>query len=138
MGNETIQTVNCDQGQNTCQIKVPAPGVALVFFSDQALQESTPSSTATYATTAVTRTVSHFTYSVTFHFLTVRSEQLNTATVDASVLATSNGHGGKDRALGSTSKGSTGAASASHVIPSLTAMLSLFGGVVVLLKALSR
>ena len=57
-GNETVQTVNCDQGQNVCQIKVPAPGVALVFFSDQALQESSPTSTQTYATTAVTRTVS--------------------------------------------------------------------------------
>ncbi|CAL1698444.1 unnamed protein product [Somion occarium] len=118
-GNETIETINCDQGQNTCAIKVPAPGVALVFFSDQALQESEPSSTATFATTAVTRT-------------------LNTATIDAQVLATSNGHSGKDRALGSTSKGSTGAAPASHVIPSLTALFSLLAGVLVLFRAFTR
>ena len=57
-GEEFIETVACDQAANVCPIKVPAPAVALVFFNDQALQEITPTSTQTYATTAVTRTVS--------------------------------------------------------------------------------
>ena len=58
VGNESITTVQCDTTNNVCPIKVPAPAVALVFFNDQALQEITPTSTQTYATTAVTRTVS--------------------------------------------------------------------------------
>ncbi|PFH50113.1 glycoside hydrolase family 79 protein [Amanita thiersii Skay4041] len=91
MGNEDIQTVNCDQGANTCAIKVPAPSFALVFLTDNALVESGDNgkTTLTFSTTALTKTV-------------------NTATVDPSVLATSNGHGGPGsvRKLGSTSKGS--------------------------------
>ena len=58
-GSESILTVNCDQGSNTCTVKVPAPGFALVFMSDDALQQSAPQATATFATTAVTRTVSN-------------------------------------------------------------------------------
>lgn len=57
-GEETVLTVNCDQGSNTCAVKVPAPGFALVFMSDDAFQQSAPQTTATFATTAVTRTVS--------------------------------------------------------------------------------
>ncbi|CAL1698442.1 unnamed protein product [Somion occarium] len=91
-GEEQVQTVDCDQGSNTCTVKVPAPGFALVFMSDDAFQQAAPQSTATFETTSVTRTI-------------------NTATVDQAVLATSNGQNGKDRQKqGSTSKGSTGAA----------------------------
>ncbi|KAJ3487915.1 hypothetical protein NLI96_g3197 [Meripilus lineatus] len=116
MGNETIQTVTCDQTANTCAIKVPAPGFALVFMTDEALQESTPASTATFATTAYTKTQ-------------------NTATVDSSVLATSNGHSGKSRQNGSTSKGSSNAAKAAGVVPSMAALVAMLAGVSVLVKA---
>jgi hypothetical protein len=34
-----VQTVDCDQTNNVCNVKVPAPGAALVFLSDQALAE---------------------------------------------------------------------------------------------------
>ncbi|KAM5530653.1 hypothetical protein V8D89_015674 [Ganoderma adspersum] len=89
-GTEVIQTISCDTTANTCQIPVPAPGVALVFLSSTAQGETDPSQTQTYATTAVTKSA-------------------NTVSVDASVLATSNGQSGKDRSLSSTSQGSSDA-----------------------------
>jgi hypothetical protein len=70
-GNLTVQTVACTN--NVCQVQVPAPGFALVFFTDTAFTESTPENPQTFSTTALTKTK-------------------NTATVDAAVLATSNGH----------------------------------------------
>ena len=75
-------------GPNICTIAVPTPGFALVFFSDEAYEDPTPSgNTITFATAARTRTI-------------------NTATIDPEALATSNGHSGKDRAdMTSTSKG---------------------------------
>ncbi|OBZ65025.1 hypothetical protein A0H81_14976 [Grifola frondosa] len=69
---EQIYSINCDQGANTCAIQVPAPGTALVFvLPDSVLLEVEPSSTVTFATAALTKTV-------------------NTVTIDASVLATFN------------------------------------------------
>jgi hypothetical protein len=85
-GNLSVQTVNC--ADNVCQIQVPAPGFALVSFTDNALAESTPPDPLTFATTALTKT-------------------MHTATVDPAVLATSNGHSGSDRLkfqLASTSR----------------------------------
>ncbi|KAG1829028.1 hypothetical protein DFJ58DRAFT_611886, partial [Suillus subalutaceus] len=79
-----------DQSSNTCQVTVPAPGAALVFLSSNAYAESGNPSTQTFSTTAVTKTV-------------------NTARIDPSVLATSNGMSGATWELGSTSKGNTGA-----------------------------
>jgi len=89
-GEEAIVNVPCDTVTNTCTVTVPAPGFALVFLSDKAYEDSTPSgNTVTFATTARTRTV-------------------NTATVDPKALETSNGHSGKDRVdMQSTSKGSS-------------------------------
>lgn len=102
MGDESIQTVTCapvtttdpnggaPTTSNTCGIKVPAPGLALVFLTDAALQESTDGAGApetTFSTTA-------------------RTQLHNTATVDPAVLATSNGHSGMNGVMGSTSKGS--------------------------------
>lgn len=89
-GSENVQTINCDQSSNTCQVTVPAPGAALVFLSSNAYAESGNPSTQTFSTTAVTKTA-------------------NTARVDPSVLATSNGMSGATWELGSTSKGDTGA-----------------------------
>ncbi|KAF9806697.1 hypothetical protein IEO21_08591 [Rhodonia placenta] len=51
-GSQHVETVPCDQTANTCTVTVPAPGFALVFMSNSALGESTPTSTMTFATTA--------------------------------------------------------------------------------------
>ena len=118
MGDEQIQTVPCDQNAGTCTINVPAPGFALVFVSDTAVQDSEPAATATFPTTALTKTI-------------------NTATIAESVLATSNGHSGKDRFMGSTSKGSSGAGRAAGVIPSITAVLAVLASVCVMFKTFS-
>ena len=59
-GTESVETITCTSdgnGGNTCNVKVPAPGFALVFMNDNALKESSPSSTMTFATTSVTKTV---------------------------------------------------------------------------------
>ncbi|KAG1761526.1 glycoside hydrolase family 79 protein [Suillus occidentalis] len=56
-GSESVQTINCDQSSNTCQVTVPAPGVALVFLSTDAYAESGNPSTQTFPTTMVTKTV---------------------------------------------------------------------------------
>ena len=106
-------TVQCDQAGGTCNIQVPAPGFALVFLTPGALSEVEPSTTETFATTAVTKTA-------------------NTATVDPSVLATSNGHSGGDRAhLDSTSKGSN-AAAAGRVVPGACTLAAVLVGALVL------
>ncbi|KAJ7123527.1 hypothetical protein C8R44DRAFT_783972 [Mycena epipterygia] len=111
-GTEDIQTVQCDTTAQTCSVKVPAPGFALVFLQDEA--QGAPSQT--FSTTALTKTA-------------------NTATIAASVLATSNGHGGADdplkvnNQLGSTSKGSTNGAR--RVVAGVTGTALALGAVMV-------
>lgn len=62
---------------------------------------------------------------------------MNTATVDSEVLATSNGHSGRSRHAGSTSKGSAnGAGRMAGIIPGLTAWLGLLAGGLVFVKTL--
>lgn len=86
-GTEEASTVLCHPSSG-CPIKVPAPGAALVFLSEAAIQEVEKGEVKTFATTVQTKT-------------------MNTATVDPAVLATSNGHRGFDvRKVGSTSRGS--------------------------------
>ncbi|KAJ7572751.1 glycoside hydrolase family 79 protein, partial [Mycena floridula] len=70
-GDLDVKTVTCNGGN--CVIQVPAPSFALVFLSEQAFSGSDTGTTVTFPTTVFTKT-------------------LNTATVDASILATSNGH----------------------------------------------
>ncbi|KAJ8523178.1 hypothetical protein ONZ45_g296 [Pleurotus djamor] len=70
-GDLDIVTVPCDQGANTCQIRVPAPGFALVFVNEDPRADA---SDITFETTALTRLI-------------------NTATVDPAVMATSNAQG---------------------------------------------
>ncbi|KAI0643303.1 hypothetical protein C8Q79DRAFT_915544 [Trametes meyenii] len=97
-GTESVQTVQCDQSANSCQIRVPAPGVALVFVSDSAqAQADAQEGASTYATTVVTKTA-------------------NTVTVDPAVVATSNGNSGKNRGgkLGGTSQGGANGAMRFH------------------------
>ena len=117
MGEEVIETVQCDQAQNMCQIRVPAPGAALIFFSEEAQQAATGEAIETFATTEVTKTK-------------------NTVTIDPSVLATSNGDSGKNRLnnKGGTSEGGPSGA-ARTVAPGLAALLALLAGVGVLVCA---
>lgn len=66
--------------------------------------------------------------------------QINTATINPSVLATSNGENGSvhDR-LGSTSKGSAGsAATVSVVAPTVAVLVALLAGVGVLFEVIRR
>jgi len=108
-GDEDIQTVTCDTNANTCQIKVPAPGFALVFFTDYALTESEDAAQQTFATTVVTRTK-------------------NTATVDLGTLATSNGARGVTDFMGSTSLERNTALGVSQTLPSVFVLAGLFCG----------
>ncbi|KAI0830342.1 hypothetical protein BC628DRAFT_1416627 [Trametes gibbosa] len=118
-GTEVIQTIACDTNANTCQIPVPAPGIALVFLSSGAQSAIDPSASQTFATTAVTKTA-------------------NTVTVDASVLATSNGQSGSDRQLSSTSKGSSSAGRTAGVAPGLTLLAMVIASASVLTAAMRR
>ncbi|KIK77729.1 glycoside hydrolase family 79 protein [Paxillus rubicundulus Ve08.2h10] len=105
VGAVDIQTVDCDQSRNVCDVKVPAPGAALVFLSDQALVESDQGPTMTFPTTAYTK----------LH---------NTATIDPSVLATSNGGKGLADSLAGTSKGGiNGSLGLAQALPSLGALI---------------
>ncbi|KAF7325343.1 hypothetical protein MVEN_02635000 [Mycena venus] len=81
-GDMNVVTIACNTGANTCLIPVPAPAFALVFLTPEEDIATVTFSTSVYTNTA------------------------NTATVAASVLATSNGMSGKDWELGSTSPGS--------------------------------
>jgi hypothetical protein len=110
MGQQDIQTITCNGG--LCQVKVPAPSFALVFLSDKALSDSDNGASQTFSTSIQTRTV-------------------NTATVDPSILATSNGHKGFARHGGTTSKGNgpnSAAPGLSQALPGVVALLSLVAG----------
>jgi hypothetical protein len=80
-GDRQTDTIQCTNG--VCVIPVPAPAVAIVYLTEDALTSSTPSEEAApFATTVI---------------------GLGDATVDPRVLETSNGRNGDK---GSTSKGS--------------------------------
>lgn len=115
-GELNVTTIDCEVDAKQCLIPVPAPGFALVFFSTDNLNDATPNAeqVQTFATSA-------------------RTKVRNTATIDAAVLATSNGHSGKDRDvhLGSTSvKGQNGAIS--MIVTGLTAVLAVSCSIVTL------
>ncbi|KAH9914073.1 uncharacterized protein BXZ73DRAFT_106718 [Epithele typhae] len=120
-GEESIATISCDTTAATCAIPVPGPGVAVVFLSSKAQSDADPTTTQTFATTVLTKTA-------------------NTATIDPSVLATSNGMNGLDRAeLGGTSQGGANAAAPSaRSIPGLAVLCALAGAVWVLGGASGR
>ncbi|KAJ7359116.1 glycoside hydrolase family 79 protein [Mycena albidolilacea] len=91
-GDLNVVTITCDTAANTCLIPVPAPAFALVYLAPEE-----DIATVTFATSTYTNAA-------------------NTATIAASVLATSNGMSGKDWAqLGSTSKGSISGAVGGYV-----------------------
>ncbi|KAI0742962.1 hypothetical protein C8Q80DRAFT_945246 [Daedaleopsis nitida] len=119
-GEEDIETVPCDQTQNMCQIKVPAPGAALVYFTDDAQQAAADvGDVQTFATT-------------------VQTKIKNTVTVDPAVLATSNGDSGRSRLnhQGGTSYG-TGNGAMAIVAPGAVAIFSMLAGMSMLMR-LSR
>ena len=81
-----------------------------MFVSQEAQGGVDPSRTETYSTTAATKLK-------------------NTATIDPSVLATSNGNSAKDRKLASTSEGSSAAGPrTAGVVPGVTLLGMLVGG----------
>ncbi|KAH7882118.1 glycoside hydrolase family 79 protein [Phlebopus sp. FC_14] len=102
-----VKTIDCNQTNNVCNVQVPAPGVALVFLTDQALAESDQGPTMTFPTTAYTKLE-------------------NTATINPSVLATSNGNRGLSDSLAGTSKGTqhSGAFGLSQALPSLGGIIA--------------
>ncbi|KAH9942088.1 glycoside hydrolase family 79 protein [Amylocystis lapponica] len=116
-GTEQITTVACDQTAQTCQVSVPAPGLALVFLSSGAM-DSAGTATQTFPTTTATNAAA-------------------SATVNASALATSNGESGADRgALSSTSKGSaSGARRAGGAVPGAVLLVALLAGAGVVRRA---
>ncbi|KAI0060119.1 glycoside hydrolase family 79 protein [Artomyces pyxidatus] len=109
-GNLDVQTVQCDQTNNVCNIKVPAPSVAVVFLTPQALSEVTADNTVTFPTSVQTRTV-------------------NTIFIDPSAIETSNGHWGMEDHVGATSFGhKNGAAALREVMPGVLAVFALAAG----------
>lgn len=109
-GEVIVETIPCDQAANTCQVKVPAPGFALVFMTDEAGNAASDHDAQTFATSAITK-------------------YKNTATIDEAVLATSNGNKGMENMVGSTSFGSSsGTNGASQVVlPSIVALVAMAG-----------
>lgn len=89
VGEEQIMTIFCDTKAGACTIPVPAPGFALVFITESAVQNSAAQATATFPTAAQIKAVS-------------------SVSVDPVTLKTSNGHSGKTRILASTSRGGAG------------------------------
>ncbi|KAL7419236.1 hypothetical protein Q5752_006073 [Cryptotrichosporon argae] len=91
-GDVVTEQLTC--ADNACTVTVPAPAIAVVFFSADALDASSVSdtATATYATTVV---------------------GTGSATVNPSVLATSNGQNGP---LGSASEGSADSSDAARSV----------------------
>jgi hypothetical protein len=79
VGQENITTLPCSNG--ACTVHVPAPGLAIVFLNG--LDETEGAASTTFSTTTYTKTA-------------------NTVTVNAAVLATSNGHSGSTLQLGNT------------------------------------
>lgn len=126
MGTESVTTIACttsstSPSQRTCQIPLAAPGFALVFLSDSALEvsETGGAEATTFPTTAETRT-------------------RNTVTIDPAVLATSNGHVamGNENArvgrLGSTSAGSVNGGVETRTVKVVVGLVGgLIGAVVV-------
>jgi hypothetical protein len=109
MGQQDIQTITCNGG--SCQVQVPAPSFALVFLSDQALSESDNGAVETFSTSLKTK-AAH-------------------ATVDPSVLATSNGHVAFSNHGGTTSprNGHENAAfGLAQTLPSLVTLVALVTG----------
>jgi hypothetical protein len=129
MGTEDIKTVNCDTTTQTCTIDVPAPGFALVFLTDDAFTEDKGMPTTTFPTTVHTKTRNTGTwYLLLCAAVLIRT---NPATVDPSVLVTSNGYRMFEHELAGTSKPPSAAPRTAQV--SLIVAGVVIGAVVALL-----
>jgi hypothetical protein len=119
-GTLNITTVSCDQGANVCNIRVPAPAAALVFLADDpaaAQGGSGDALTQTFSTSALTKVK-------------------NTATVDPSVLATSNGNSAKDRLeQAATSKGGLKNKAERAIVPGAAVLVAMMVGAWTILRA---
>ncbi|CAE7142978.1 unnamed protein product [Rhizoctonia solani] len=117
-GDEVIHTIQCDPVTGQCPIPLKAPSLALVFLTEDALQQSSPEpgATASFETSFMTK-IRH------------------TATVDQAVLETSNGRGGRGGHLvGSTSFGSVGNGAVGLDAPGMCLVLALIAGLSMLLR----
>ncbi|KAJ6561989.1 glycoside hydrolase family 79 protein [Mycena capillaripes] len=108
-GTEDIQTVTC-KSDNTCDIKVPAPGFALVFLTDLSTDKETYPAVPTFSTTVQTKTV-------------------NTLSIDPSLLATSNGQAGANFLPAKSSQGKK-PSGAAQILPHLTVVVCISLGLV--------
>ncbi|KAF8519369.1 glycoside hydrolase family 79 protein [Hysterangium stoloniferum] len=120
-GTQETVTIQCDTTNNICPVNVPAPGFALVFLTPEAQAASSGGQAAvvTFATTATT------------------GIYRNTATIPPGVLATSNGHGGLNNQVGSTSFGSTnGALNLLHALPGILSLLCMAIGAAMIGRSL--
>ncbi|KAF7981203.1 hypothetical protein HWV62_34531 [Athelia sp. TMB] len=116
-GDLNVETIQCSNNQ--CQVQVPAPGFALVFLTTKAFSEVNPAPSAV----------------PTFSTTTLRYKAV--PTVAQSVLATSNGHGGKGGqvALGSTSEEHSASDAAQAVaLPLMTVLMAVMVGTSLILQ----
>ncbi|KAF6743283.1 glycoside hydrolase family 79 protein [Ephemerocybe angulata] len=121
-GNLNVTTIQCDRSANVCNIPLRAPSFALVFMDSNDSEATEGQATATFVTTAFTK--AH-----------------NTVKVDPAVLATSNGHSGKERErLAGTSHGSItgGAESRYGLVSSAVVLMSTLAGACLMLNGLWR
>ncbi|KAG6907147.1 hypothetical protein DXG01_010322 [Tephrocybe rancida] len=119
-GDQNVVKIQCDQGANFCRVPVKAPQFALVFLSDPSATEIEQPQ-VTFATSAHTKTI-------------------NTVTVDPAVLATSNGHSGKDRLKsGNTSPQQSNGSEGHRILASeLSVMLVIAVGTGALVMTFTR
>lgn len=117
-GQPNTVTIACSNG--ACVIPVPAPAIALVFLSQQALTDSSPSTASGASAMQVTEVISGTTTVFSDTGKTFRTTVVGTgsATLDPAVLETSNGQNGGS--MGSTSNQSAAKSAARRsVVPAL-------------------
>ncbi|KAF9051565.1 glycoside hydrolase family 79 protein [Panaeolus papilionaceus] len=120
-GELDVVDVPCDVVADTCTVRVPAPGFALVFLDTSNEVLSIGQATQTFTTSAYTRV----------H---------NTAYMDPSLVAVSNGHSAKNRVdgLGSTSVGSVAGTATQLWVPRLGVLTGIVLGGLGFMRVLRR
>ncbi|GJJ09247.1 hypothetical protein Clacol_003469 [Clathrus columnatus] len=118
-GDQVTETISCDATTNLCPVTVKAPSAALVFLNPQAEADSINTADTTPFPTTVT----------TLSFK-------NTATINPAVLATSNGYGGLNNQIGSTSFGSSGAVDLRGSLSGVLTVICLLAGASAVLRML--
>ncbi|KAJ7227458.1 hypothetical protein GGX14DRAFT_419682 [Mycena pura] len=112
-GTEQIQTVNCNS-DNTCDVKVPAPGFALVF-----LDENNPPFSEDVQVFTATSTAGQ------------AAKTFNTLVIDPAVVATANGQPGTNYLQAGTSPGKRpNGARAAQSVPCIVVAVCMAIGVV--------